>query len=164
MKRQRARAGERWEGKRKGSRQGGLEVERVAQVQDRGRIIEANSASGRQQREAAFASAAVGKGRDTARKLARRKHFEKKLKSLALAKADMLEEERVKQLGGMAVFYRGSREHSVKLPIIDEGKMVRREVWNPVVGDRSSGVETLDDRRGLKIESQDVWLIQETSA
>ena len=157
MKRWRARGEEKI--KRSGRCQDSLTVRRIGKMADRAKIIAANSPSGRRQREAAQQSAMVGSGRDSERKLSRERKFNERLKTLRVEKPDILNQSRVRELRKMAVFHKGSAGHTVKLPEINEGKEVRREVWNPAMGDIDCEMKVVDDTKGVKIEGEDVWLI-----
>ena len=159
MKRDKARANERRECSRSGRRQEEMECRRTIQVTERGRIIKAQTPSGRRQREVAGTAAGVDGGRDAARKLERDKRFEDRMANLPEVVGKTMGKEELKELRRKAVFYRGSREHKVKLPDVDKDKEVKREVWNPVIGEEGTGMRVIDSTEGMKIRGEDVWLV-----
>ena len=141
-----------------------MEMERIMQVLDRGRIIKAETPSGRRQREVAKMAALIGKGRDASKKARRKRMFEEKMKTLEHVTVRRMKKEDVKKLREMAVFYRGSKEHKVKFPDVDVGKEKKRKLWNPVVGEKECGMTVIDKVAGFKVEGEDVWLVPRTES
>ena len=159
VKRDKARGENRMKSGSKGRRQQQMEGIRIMQVAERGRIIKAQTPSGRRQRQVASTVGFVDKGRDGGKKLARHKKFGERVMQLRQVEARVLGKEDVNELRRKVVFYRGSREHKVKLPDVDKEKDVKREIWNPIIGEQESGMKVIDSPEGMKIQGHDVWLV-----
>ena len=107
----------------------------------------------------AMSAAAIERGQQAAGKKAGDEKFERKLDGLPQLKVNKMRDDEVEELKRMAVFYRGSAVHRVELPKVDEGKDVRRRVWNPVIGEDGCGMEMVDNERGVKVENHEIWLM-----
>ena len=117
--------------RRVGRRQERVECMRALKITERGRIVKARTPSGRKQRALAMESATVEAGRQAASKQMADKKFEKRLEALPQVDVHVMRREQLEGLRNMAIFHRGSVDHKVKLPSVDEGKAVKRQVFEP---------------------------------
>ena len=123
-----------------------------------GRMTRAKTPSGRRQRAVALSAAVMESGRQAAGKKLADEKFERKLDGLPKVKVRKMTDDEVVELKGRAVFHRGSAEHRVELPKVDEGKDVKRRVWCGVIGDDGCGMDIVDKNMGVKVENHQIWL------
>ena len=158
-KREKAKGERRRKRKRTGRRQEEVESRRMVEIIGNGRMIRAKTPSGRRQRAVALSAAVMESGRQAAGKKLADEKFERKLDGLPKVKVRKMTDDEVVELKGRAVFHRGSAEHRVELPKVDEGKDVKRRVWCGVIGDDGCGMDIVDKNMGVKVENHQIWLM-----